>query len=213
MAVIVGNPMDADALIYGRQHPGTLQYLEENIQRLGQQMSTYGQTLTDAGRQFYERAQTLYQQFNSDEALRAADQAMRRVKSYFQDELILPLHDLGSIQNASLIMQRWVMAEPSLRQMYHQQQCDGYSDTYVDLYPGQVGEQHYDWRRVHEGLVVADPEDPEDYKVEFFFDDMVAGDRELTLQEQMDITSTWDFVKSYVKAGKDDPSSNSGGMF
>lgn len=213
MAVIIGSPMDADALIYGVQHPGTLQYLEENIQRLGQQMSSYGQTLTDAGRQFYERAQTLYQQFNSADALRAAEAAMRRVKSYFQDELILPLQDIGALQNASLIMQRWVMAEPTLRQMYHKQQCDGYSDTYIDCHPGQVGEQHYDWRRVNEGLVVEDPKDSDDYKVTFYFDDLIDGDRELTLQEQMAVTSTWDMVKHYVGQGKDDPSSSSGGMF
>ena len=45
------------------------------------------------------------------------------------------------------------MAQPDIRSLYHKGHCDGYSDTYVDMEPGLVGEQHYDYRRVMDGVV------------------------------------------------------------
>lgn len=207
MTVLIGGGNEFDALVYGYQHPGTAQYLEENIQRLGQQVQSFGQTVSDAGRAFYQSAQDLYGRFNNSDAMRMAHAAVRKVQLLLQPEMIRPLNQVSCIQNASLTMQRWIMAEPTARQHYHEQRCDGYGDTYVDMHPGFIGQAHYDWRRVHHGLLVEDETDPENFRVTFYLDELAEGDRELTLTEQMDVLNTWDFVKQYFDKGADDPTS------
>lgn len=199
--VVFGGAQDFDALLYGERHPGTMQYLQNQVNSV-MEMS---RTLTDAGRQFFSTAQDLYDKFNSAEAMRLARAAVRRVGSIFQRDEIRSIWELGQLQNAPLTMQRWIMAEPTVRRMYHEQRCDGYSDTYVDNHPGQIGRDHYDYRRVMDGILVDSEE--HDWKATVYFDDLLEGDRELTLDEKIDILSTWDVVASMMKEGSEDPTS------
>jgi hypothetical protein len=50
-----------------------------------------------------------------------------------------------------------------------------------------------------------------DWQCTQYFDELVEGDRELTLEEKVDILTTWDALQMYFNAGKDDPTSPFGG--
>lgn len=212
MAALYGGADEFDALVYGHHHPGTSQYLESNIQKVAQQFSNFGNAVTDAGKLFYESAKNLYQRFNDSDAVRAAHAAMSKIRMTYQPDCIRPLRSLHDLQNAPLTMQRYMMAEPVTRALYNQQLCDGYSETYIDIQPGAILDNHYDYRRVMEGLVTECTENPEQDKVTFYMDDLINGDRELTLSEQLDITSTWELMRAFVKEGKEDPVSSTGGF-
>ncbi len=201
--VVVGGTTEFNALVYGQKNPGTISYLE-------QQSFTVSPHLTAAGQAFFANQADLYEQYNGAEALRLAAAAVRKVASIFQPNSIRPLYTLGELQNAPLALQRWIMAEPTVRELYHQQRCDGYSESYVDMHPGFVGREHYDWRMVQHGLIQT--EDEEEPMARFFFDDLVEGDRELTLDEKTDIVTTWDIVKNMVKTNQEDPTSAFGGQ-
>lgn len=203
--IVYGDTMAFDALAYGEKHPGTLQYLHSQVAQLPQ----ISQTLTDAGRAFMSNAQEIFDQYNSAEALRLARAAINKASSLFQSNTIRPMFVIAELQNAPLIMQRFIMAEPLTRQLFHEQRIDGFSGTYVDLQPGAVGEDHYDYRRVMDGVLVDDDEN--DWKVTTYLDDLAEGDRDLTFDEKIDILSTWDWVRAYLKHGEDDPTSSSGG--
>ena len=137
--------------------------------------------------------------------MRVADAALRKVGGLFQPNRIRYLESVSEIQNAPVAMQRWIMAQPDIRAAYHAQRCDGYSPTYVDMYPGQVGANHYDYRQVMHGIAQDHEED--DFKVTFFMDDLEDGDVAPTHLEKVDILSTWDIVQAALKRGKDDPTS------
>lgn len=203
--VIVGGPREFDALIYGRPHPGTLNYLQSQLEQPSPM-------LTDMARQFFANSQELYERFHGAEAQRLAEAAVRKVKGIFQPNTVRSLWDLADLQQAPLVMQRWIMAMPEVREMYHQQRVDGFADTYVDVEPGQVAHNHYDWRRVNDGLVVevADHSDY-DWVHRQFYEELHEGDRDLTLEEKVDILNTWDAIQMYLRAGKDDPTSPVGG--
>ncbi len=196
--VVYGGSQEFDALIYGYQHPGTLQYLENQFQNVGNHLTEYG-------KKFYEQARNLYEQFEGSAAIRATRAALQKVSSIFQRDEVRSLWELSEIQNAPLTMQRWIMAEPTVRRMYHDQRCDGYSDSYVDLYPKAIGDDHYDYRRVKQGIIEEPEEGPWHYTT--YFDDLVEGDRELNLDEQIAILSTWEVVCSLMAKGEDDPTS------
>jgi hypothetical protein len=101
-------------------------------------------------------------------------------------------------------MQRWIMAEPTVRELYHDQRCDGFSDTYVDMEPGKVGEEHYDWRRVMSGVVRYDDDT---VVAKFYMDDLREGDRELDSWEKISIVGSWEVLKIAVSQMNEDPTS------
>lgn len=193
-----------DALAYKQPHPSTLRFLEN-------QFTNMSQTLSDAGRQFFSNAQSLFDSFTNSTAVRLAQAALRKAGSLFQRDEVRSIWDLGEIQNAPLTMQRFIMANPTVREMYHQQRCDGYSGTYVDQYPDDVGRDHYDYRRVTDGVLIDTPDDEEyEWKCTVYFDELVEGDRPLLLEQQVDIMTMWDRVEDFMKVGKD-PTSVFGG--
>jgi hypothetical protein len=198
-----------DALLYGaNRHPGTVSYLQNQLNTLSNLSSSF----IDAGNSFVERAKEVYNRFNSSEAIRTARAAIRKLGSMFQSNEIMDIWDLGNFQNAPLICQRFIMAEPSVRELYHKQRIDGYSDTYLDVQPGKIGKDHYDYRRAMNGIVEELPEDSESgWKVTIWAEDLHEGDRDLTLDEQHDVQMLWQRVRAYMKHGKDDPTSAYGG--
>jgi len=198
ISVGYGDSQDFNALVYGERHPGTIQFLEN-------QVTNFSQSLNEAGKSFFSNARSVFEQFNSETAMRLARAAVRKASSLFQKDEIRDIWDLGELQQAPLRMQRFIMAEPTVRQMYIDQRCDGYADTYVDMQPGAIGTEHYDFRRATNGMVMDDEEN--DWVCRQFHDDLVEGDRELDLEEKVDILNTWEAVRALMAAGREDPTS------
>jgi hypothetical protein len=202
--IIDGGNLMFKSLMYGRPHPGTMQFIEN-------QMGYMSQSLSDAGRRFVEEAQNMYAHLESSNAMRAIRSVGRAVRSLWQLDEIRELNDIGQLQHAPLTMQRWVMAQPQIRSLFHQQRLDGYSDSYVDLAPGQIGEEHYDYRRVMDGMVVVD-ETPDEsgefgWTATTYLEELLPEDSDLMLDEQQDILATWGHLLSSLERGKEDPTS------
>jgi hypothetical protein len=196
--VSYGDTTDFNNFIYGEKHQGTLQFLENQINNVSQY-------LTDAGKSFFSNARNLYNQFNSSEAMRLARAARQKISNLFQTDEIKPMWDIASIQNAPPMMQRYIMSEPTTRKLFMEQRIDGYSDSYIDMYPGTIGETHYDYRRVMNGVVTIDKTGLE--KTTFYLDELAEGDRELHLDEKVIILNTWEIVADLMKYGDRDPTS------
>lgn len=201
MVIIEGGPHEFGALAFGEVHPATLNFLESQAYNLSH-------ALNDAGRRFMQRGQQIFEQFNGMEAIRRTKAALRSIQHAFQPDSIRYLDNIASMQQAPVAMQRWIMACPVVREHYHQNRCDGYSDTYVDMEPGSIGANHTDWQKVMNGLLL--PHDVEgqeaDWKCTTYFH-TDEGDVRLTLTDQIDILSTWDAIKSMMGPGKEDPTS------
>lgn len=202
--IIEGGSLMFDSLAYGRQHPGTVQFLASQFE----QATNF---LTNAGQQFMTGARDFYERLAGSNAARMLRAAGRSIRSMWQLDEIRALQTVGDFQQAPLAMQRWIMAEPTVRQYFLDQRCDGYSDTYIDIDPGKVGPDHYDYRRATDGLVFID-EKPDEHG-EFgwhattYMEELLPDDVELTLEEQLDIHQTWQWVKSLMKQGNEDPTS------
>lgn len=192
-----------DALVYGETHPGTVAFLAN-------QVNNVASTLTDAGRAFMSKTKDMFEHFNGSAAMRFAREVMGTVKGVFQTQRIQTLWELLEMQSASLTMQRWLMANPVVRRHYHAQRCDGYSDTYVDMEPGCVAEDHYDYRRVMDGQFVFDEDG--DWKSTQYIEALKDGDRDLLHEEQVEILRSWDAMDLVMAICQDDPTSTVGGM-
>ena len=110
-------------------------------------------------------------------------------------------------------MQRWIMANPYIREQYHANRLDGYSDSYVDDAPGMICDNHYEYRRVMDGVFVfnEDPEDKEDWSFSTYYEDIHNSDTdELDLTEQLQILRTWEALEHFVRNTDDDPTDPTG---
>jgi hypothetical protein len=198
--VIIGGTDEFNALVFGNKHPGTMQFLQRQVEQLPQ----ISQTLTDAGRQFFSTARDLYEKYNGAEAMRLARAALRKAGSVFQKDVVRSIWEMGELQHAPSVMQRWIMANPAVRSMFHEQRCDGYADTYVDVFPGSIGRQHYDYRRVMDGVV---EQEEDGFRVSMYLDPLIEGDRDLSTDEKVDILATWQVVAKLMRADGEDPTS------
>ncbi len=203
--VITGDANAFNALVYGQErHPGTVAYLQN-------QLSSFTGALTDFGKEFVARAAAVYDTFNSAEAMRSARAAIRRFDALFMPDRIQYIDKIGHLQNAPMTMQRWVMAHPGTRELYHKQLIDGYSDTFIDHYHNRTKFEHYDWRLLNNGMMQeVKTADMDGHVTYHFLAEVQEGDRELTMDEKTDVLNTWDVQEIYIEQGVEDFTSKAG---
>lgn len=177
-------------------------------QWLGQRNDSMLGTVTHAAQQFFQQAQTMYSMVSSSDAM----MLLRNLKAKSENTWafdIVPIRNLVEMQTANPYMQRWIMAQPDLRQRYLNQEVEGYGESYVNHHGDAVGEAHYDYRRVMDGVVT---HDATSFGYKHYHDLLGEGERELTVFEKVDILRTWNTVSKLLDEGEDDPTSVTGAM-
>lgn len=193
------------ALVYPQKHPSTVEYLH-------QQFAALPPLITDKAKSFFEEAKKVTDWVTSSQAWNLAREAVKSVfgeTNIVKDDMVMSLKDMLQFQTATTTMQRWIMANPTVRKTYHDQQCDGYSDTYVDLEPDCVGKEHYDYRRVMDGVMEFQQDNS--WKMTHYLDPLKEGDRELHFLEKVDILDTWSQLEILMALGGIDPTNPKGG--
>lgn len=118
---------------------------------------------------------------------------------------IIQLTTIGEMQNPPPVMVDWIMANPDVRERYHNQQIAGYDEYYVDHDPGFIGYEHYHYRRVKNGIFEENPQG-EMVAVEWF-DDLRKPTDDLLFGEQLVIMNVWDEMSKILSEGNIDPTS------
>ncbi len=192
-----------NAFIYPEKNTGGLQYLRN-------QFNNFTGVLTGTANDFIQRSREQFERFNSSAAMEFARNMVKSVMGTAEvtTDRITTLWEVNQFQGASIPMQRWVMANPVVRDLYHAQGCEGYSDTYVDMQPKVSGEEHYDYRRVMDGVIQFDKDD--NWFAKIYVEELTEGDRDLTHGEKHDIIQTWSKLEYLIALGKDDPTSPDG---
>lgn len=201
MIIVEGGRSGFDGLVYGIHNEHDTNFFRNQATNMPQMIGQYGEM-------FKESTQNLFDRFHGSQAIQLAKLAIHHATQIFKSDGIRSLFDTVDFQTAGLVMQRWVMANPTVRTMYHNQQCDGYSDTYVDRDPGKVGDNHYDYRRVMNGIA---HETGDNWQVNIYSEELRDGDTELMIQEQATILQTWDILNLMFKRGYDDLTNQYGG--
>lgn len=200
-------PDEFGVLAYSQKNPATIQFLQH---RFNEGMTAIGQTLTDYGRQFYQKSAEVFYAATDSAAMRYANSIRNKVRGMFKrDDEFRYLYTIGEIQQAPPPMQRYLMAEPTYRTLYHDQRASGFEETYVDAYPGLVGLDHPHYREVINHVVMDD--DEHDFRISHFLEGEQPGTLELVPDQKFQVLSAWDLIKYAVRTGGDDPMSATGG--
>jgi hypothetical protein len=199
MQIIHGGIAAWDAMSGGVQNQANSDYFASAINGF-KQLNFIG----DVASRIVESAASAYERFNGSEAMRLARAMTRQVTGMFAPDIIRPLLTIGDLQTAQLTMQRWVMANPVVRGFHMEQRCEGYSDTFTDPHPGVVGEKHYDYRRVMDGVIRVTEDG---WEAKHYVENLLPDDKSLSHEDKVDILKTWDVVEAFMAQGMDDPTS------
>lgn len=166
--------------------------------------------LTQTGQAFFNRARDLYQVVSESQTVQILRNLRSKQEDVWSSNQIQYLYRLEQLQTAGPVMQRWVMAQPDLRQRFLNQTVDGYGGQYVNYHGDAVGDAHYDYRRVVNGVVQVHEDEDRDFVIKHYYDYMREDERELSIQQRLDILNTWDIVKHMLEEGDEDPTSTHG---
>jgi hypothetical protein len=158
-------------------------------------------------REFAMRSREEFEKNFSNEAMEYARKVAQHYlgQTAFGMSYILVLQEVGHFQTAAPHMQRWIMACPRVRELYHGQCLDGYSHSYTDSSPNLSGWLHDDYRMVMQGIV---EDDDSHYGFTTFAED--GEEAPLNINDQATILSTWDWLTSHIEEKDEDPTSVNG---
>ena len=113
VSIVQGGTDTFNAFAYGQPNESMYSFIADNAARVSR-------NLTDTAMQWMDNAKQVYRQVTHSEAIRRVKAATRRVDTMMNHRHgVAPLTSITSIQNANPDMQRWIMAEPTVRKAYH----------------------------------------------------------------------------------------------
>ena len=182
-------------LIYGEQAHNLSTYQQETENNL---LSV----INDSAKAFIDRTRQVVNKVNDLQLKQKAMALYNKTRYMFSEDCVHPFVDYGHMQQAKPVMRRFMMAEPTIRKMYNKQRISGYENDFFNLNPTHVGEDHYDYRKVMDGICVID-EETGDWTATSYSDDFNDDDVILSQSDQVDILTTWNNAKLWLQSGKD----------
>lgn len=189
MGVVVNVPeAGLDFVLYGDKSNVISNYLYNQMQALPQAYNEFSERVRNAMSASYNYVNDKLTQYGILNQIQ--NSGLKIVDNYYEELLTFQ-----QLQNANLTMQRWVMAHPQIRQMYVDQNLDGYSETYKNISGKDVGEKDYNYRMVMDGGLI--PTD-DGWIVKHYIEDLQIGDRELNHFEKVKIRNTWEAMDWFL---------------
>lgn len=175
--------------------------------RIEEVADRFDSLLSGSSRGFFDRtrSRTEGRRLTVDRFKRKARAVRRATENLFRSDDIQLLGEIGDFQHAPSKQIRFLMAEPSVRRRYHANRCAGYDDRYIDLEPGRVGEDHYEYRLIHNGH--ARRQDDGTFGVRFYPQELRHSDDELDFIDQVDLINSNERLKWYMDQEDEDPTS------
>lgn len=191
--VVMGDPTIFSAMVYGQEDPRLTEYVQT-------QWQSWSNRLNDVGNQFIQRAADFHEGVRNSNAMRVARAAMRRVSSLWGTNEIREIREVWQVQNAPDKMVRWIMASPTIRNLYHQQRCDGYSGRYIDVQPNKRGVEHDDYRILMSGMLV---ETENDWEITTWANDIDHVDDNLSFEDKVVVLDAIELAEAAISQGID----------
>jgi hypothetical protein len=180
----------------------TTNWLQQRSEALMNTVSTNTQT-------WFNKARAFYNTISESDAVQALRNLTVKADVSWKGNNIYHCSSIEMLQTANPIMQRYIMAEPRLRDMYLNQSVEGYEGSYENFHGDALGVSHYDYRRVTDGIVIAHDDH---YVINEFHENIPDTDRELDFFQKADVIRTWNMVNRALDASEMDPTSPIGNL-
>lgn len=177
------------------------------IRRIDSVAERFDDLLTGSSRQFFDRTREKNKDryLTVDRFKRKARAVRRATENLFRNDDIRLLDDIGEFQHAPSNQMRFLMAEPTIRRRYHANRCAGYDERYIDNEPNMVGENHYEYRLLHNGH--AQRHEDGTFGTRFYPQELRHSDDELDYEDQVELILSNQRLKWYMEQEDEDPTS------
>jgi hypothetical protein len=183
-----------DLMLYGNKSELVNNYLVQQMQQVRPAFNEFSNRI-------YQSLQSSYNFLNDKLVQYGIMNQLQQQGVQMVDNYYMELNSFTALQNANVTMQRWVMHHPQLRQLYLDQNIDGYSDTYQNVFGKDVGEADYGYRRVMDGAI---QDTDNGWVVKHYIEDLLPGDKQPDHREQVIIRHTYDTVDHILSTCKFD---------
>ena len=204
--VVADGSSGFEASFYGMPNADNIRY----VQQQNQLAANVFQNLSGFAKDFATKVTDLYEKAASSDAVRTARALLNKVEHVFQQNIIQPIFSLDHLQTAPLVMQRFIMADPVIRDLAQKQRINGYSDTYVDPYPSMPTDMHPDYCMMVEGIVFDDGVGGHYYETSDVTP--AEGDPMMDIDEQDILLTAISHVRAFIAESGEDPTDSWKGM-
>lgn len=199
--IIDGGRLAFRAMAFGRPS-------QQKIEFLQRQFDDPSRALNFANRSFFERSRQLFENNFSEDVMYQYDRVLESHNRTWDEDSIRPLRTLEDFQFAKPQMQRWMMANPRLRQLQRQGRIGGWAGSYFDHSPKIDPRKHHDYRKVMSGLEQED-ENGETVFITYM-DEELPGDSPLYFTDKKIIRSAWEEMEHLLDTQRKDPTDTEG---
>lgn len=120
-------------------------------------MQAYDQN-SEMGRLMVQEALQRTEAINGFAAIQAARAVANQIRGMNGMHDFMHLHTVEDFQAAPLTMVNWIMTDPALLNMYRRGHIEGWSDTFVDSSPNDIGIDSTAYAILNNGLLTPHPE-------------------------------------------------------
>lgn len=164
--------------------------------------------LSATANSFFEQARSMHQMISTSDAVQALRNLTFKKENLWESNQIHRINNVGGMQTANQVNQRWIMAHTPVRELYLANSLAGYGESYVNVHGNTVGSDNYDYRRVMSGVMttVVDSNVIREYH-----EVIPDGDEPLTLHQRVDIINNWNLLNTLLEEELD-PTSPEGNL-
>ena len=173
-----------DMALYGNKAPILNNYLQQQMSQLQPAFNSFANRIYDSIQSSYNWINDRMVQYGILNQLSQA--GVSAIDNYYTDCL-----SFQQLQDANTTMQRWIMCHPQLNQYYLDQNIDGYTGSYQNVFGKGVGEDSYNYRRLTDEVLI-DKDDT--WQVNYYLEDLLPGDKELNHYEKVKGLHTHDCI-------------------
>lgn len=198
MGVVVNVPQAGlDLVLFGDKSNIITNYLSNQLNYFNNAYSQLNEFTKKIYDQLYHSYQFLTNKFIQSNIRNSLNKEGLNV----YNEYIHEINKFEDFVNANTTMIRWIMANPSVRQEYLNNNIEGYNEQYKNLFGSSIGVDHYDYRRVMDGVLV---DENDRFLVRYYHDFLLPGDRPLNRHEKIAILNTWSAAEWLIENCKFD---------
>lgn len=171
-----------------------------------QQMAMVEQLGSSPLAQMAQAAVSKLHDFAFGETARRLEALRNKASALFDEDRISLIDDIGTIQQAPASMIPYIMAIPEVYEMYMNEELEGYGDDFIDIQPGAIGVDSFNYRTMTSGIVQQVEGEKGPYSSSTTFFELHQSDNPLSVQARMNIDVTRKAVLAMLE-GERDPTS------
>ena len=214
MQVFEGGMSTVNTLLFGAPNQSTLDYVTNSF-------SNFMNTISEGSKNFFSSAVSNIDNLINGDVINKAKAILKSSKDILDHiDVVSALSKLSDIQTATPYMQRWIMTEETVFDLFMKQRCVGFSvddkTGYIDNDPGIFGEFKFDSMMINHGMVREKTINNvlHTFVTEYDLEEEIKqrNDTALSFTEKASIHDMHTWINYYIGQGKDPTDPNGGNL-